>query len=486
MKKAVAYCRFSSDNQREESISAQYRAIKKYCDDNNIKLIKMYKDEALSAKTDDRPQFKQMIKDSEKRLFDYVIVHKLDRFSRNRYDSAVYKKKLKENKIKLLSVLEKLDGSPESIIMESLIEGMSEYYSANLSREVLKGMKENAHQCLFNGGTIPLGYDIVNQKYVINEHEAEIITLTYDLYNRGYSVQKIADTLNKMGFRNKQGRKFKKGSFYRILKNELYYGTYTFKTNDEIIKIENGIPAIISKEIYLKARENSSRRTIIPVGDNYTYIANGLIYHDNYKMTISAGTGRGGKVYHYYKSTSDNSYHNAEKIDNIIKTFISDVLLHTANINRLVEQVVNTINKNISFDDSEVLYSRIKAIDKKINNIINAITNGIYSNSLKNELENLEKEKIDLEIRINANKMENMPVSKEEIYEFIKNMKNNINEDGFKIITNHLIEKINLQQDGSLNIILRHVDSHEQAMVGHRGLEPRTYRLWAGRSNQLS
>ena len=111
-----------------------------------------------------------MIKDSELGLFDTLIVHKLDRFSRNRYDSAFYKKKLKDNNVRLISVLEHLDNSPESIILESVLEGMAEYYSVNLSREVMKGMKETALQCKHNGGLPPLGYEVAQDKtYIIKE-----------------------------------------------------------------------------------------------------------------------------------------------------------------------------------------------------------------------------------------------------------------------------------------------------------------------------
>ena len=156
MKKAVAYGRYSTDMQREESIDAQFRAIRDYCQRNGIELINTYADEGISGTTDNRPQFQQMIKDAELGAFDYVIVHKLDRFSRSKYDSAIYKRKLKLLNVQLLSVLENLDGSPESLILESVLEGMSEYYSRNLSREVKKGMRDNALKCKFNGGTPPL------------------------------------------------------------------------------------------------------------------------------------------------------------------------------------------------------------------------------------------------------------------------------------------------------------------------------------------
>ena len=135
-----------------------------------------YIDEAKSATSDNRPQFKQMVADSKDRDFDYVIVHKLDRFSRDRYDSTVYKRALNKNGVKLISVLENLDDSPESIILESVLEGMSEYYSRNLAREVMKGKMETAYQCKHNGGIPPLGYDVSKDNtYVINPYEAEAV-----------------------------------------------------------------------------------------------------------------------------------------------------------------------------------------------------------------------------------------------------------------------------------------------------------------------
>ncbi len=152
---AWAYCRFSSDHQREESIDAQIRAIRDYCGRNRITLEKIYRDEARSATTDDRPSFQQMFSDIKEYPCDLVIVHKLDRFSRDRYDSAFYKRKLKERGIRLVSVLENIDGSPESIILESVLEGMSEYYSRNLAREVQKEKKKLRINVCITAASLP-------------------------------------------------------------------------------------------------------------------------------------------------------------------------------------------------------------------------------------------------------------------------------------------------------------------------------------------
>lgn len=132
--KCVAcYARYSTNMQREESISAQMRAMKAYCEDNDWIIVKKYIDQAYSATTDKRPQFQQMIADSNKKEFDIVLVHKLDRFARNRYDSSLYKQKLRKNGVRLCSVLERIDNTPESILLEGMLESINEFYSANLA-----------------------------------------------------------------------------------------------------------------------------------------------------------------------------------------------------------------------------------------------------------------------------------------------------------------------------------------------------------------
>lgn len=183
MKRAVAYARFSSDLQREESMEAQTRAIQKYCDANGFVLLTVFADRGISGTSDKRPEFQKMISTATKGDVDAVIVRKLDRFARNRYDSAFYKNILKKNNVKLISVLENLQDSPESVIPESVIEGMNEYYSLNLSREVRKGLQENALECKVTGGPPALGYSVDRntQKYIINELEQSKEKLLFEL-----------------------------------------------------------------------------------------------------------------------------------------------------------------------------------------------------------------------------------------------------------------------------------------------------------------
>ena len=158
--KAVIYARYSSDSQREESIEGQIRECTAFAKKNGITILRHYIDRAFSAKTDNRPEFQNMIKDSGKRLFDMIIVWKLDRFARNRYDSARYKAALKKNGVKVVSATEVISDGAEGIILESVLEGYAEYYSADLSEKVVRGMTENALKSKYNGGTLPIGYQI--------------------------------------------------------------------------------------------------------------------------------------------------------------------------------------------------------------------------------------------------------------------------------------------------------------------------------------
>jgi len=293
--RVACYARYSTSMQREESISAQLRAMKQFCADNNWKIVMIYADQAYSATTDKRPQFQQMISDSEKRTFDIVLVHKLDRFARNRYDSSLYRHKLRRNGVRLCSVLERLDNSPESILLEGLLESINEFYSANLARESMKGMKENAHKCLFNGGCPGLGYDVdATQHLIVNEREAKAVIMIYSMYLSGYGYQQIADALNADGYKTKAGNAFNRNSFAEILRNEKYTGVYIFnraeskgydhkrnnhrsKPAEEIIRIEGGIPAIISKETWLAAQEYRMKHTSRNLNAKTMYLLSGVI-----------------------------------------------------------------------------------------------------------------------------------------------------------------------------------------------------------------
>lgn len=187
---AVIYARYSSDNQREESIEGQIRECTAYAEKNGITVIKHCIDRALSAKTDNRPEFQQMIKDCEKRLFDIVLVWKLDRFARNRYDSAHYEYQLERNHVKLVSATEPIPDSPAGIMMENMLTGMAEYYSAELSEKIVRGMTENVLKGKYNGSTVPIGYVIDSDRHFqIDPLKAPFVVEAFKRYAEGATMR---------------------------------------------------------------------------------------------------------------------------------------------------------------------------------------------------------------------------------------------------------------------------------------------------------
>lgn len=418
MKRAAIYARYSSDNQREESIEAQIRAINEYANNNGYTIVKIYTDEAFSAKTDNRPQFLQMIADSKKGIFDVVICHKLDRFARNRYDSAFYKKALKDSGVKLISVLENFDDSPESIILESVLEGMAEYYSANLSREVKKGLKENALQCKHTGGKPPFGYDVDNEKnYIINKTEAEAVVKIFEMAAAGQ--KDICKWLNLNGFRNKYGNRFNSGTVTAIIKNVKYKGTYIYGKyerqrvdgvlkdilNKDAIVIENGIPAIVSEELWKAANEmyNKSRKTVGRKA-NRVYLLTGLIEcgECHYAYVGDHTNARGNRAARtLYRCIGEKRYkvckNKPVKKDEVESLVLDELdrLFSTANIDEIVNQLYDYLEQKINELPKEIINLDAKRckIEQDIEKLIDMSLQTSFNESIKKKLELLEKQK---------------------------------------------------------------------------------------------
>ena len=200
---AVISARYSSDNQREESIEGQIRECTAFAEKNGITVLKHCIDRAFSAKTDNRPEFQHMIRDSGKRLFDMVIVWKLDRFARNRYDSARYKTVLKKNGVKVVSATETISNGAEGILLESMLEGMAEYFSADLAEKITRGMTENTLKCKHNGGIPAFGYRVDQDKhYQPDPLTAPFVQEIFKQYDEGHTMAEILRWLDQRGVKN--------------------------------------------------------------------------------------------------------------------------------------------------------------------------------------------------------------------------------------------------------------------------------------------
>ena len=434
----------------DESIDAQIRAIEEYADKNDIKIVNKFIDRAKSATSDKRPAFQEMIKycEADNTGISMVIVHKLDRFSRDKYDSAMYKQKLKVKGIRVVSVLENLDNSPESLILESVIEGMAQYYSANLVREVAKGQKENALKALHNGGDAPLGYDVAFDKtYLVNEEEAQAVKIIFDMYVNGYSYSNIIDKLNDLGYKTKRGNKFGKNSLHGILSNEKYTGVYVFnktqrkgvngkrnghkqKSDDEIIKVEGGMPQIIDREVFLQAQEMMQKRKKAPGSHKATtlYLLTGLIRcgECGHAMQGNRRKDKYGNDYISYRCGCRKQKRDCKnkeiKRDYLEEFVLTELEKHVLNDEAIpvLSKALNERLKTKSNDNHEMLTNlrnKLEKVNKEIENILNAIMSGIVNNVLKNKLDELEKVKLNLELKINELSVESDDVVSVDITE---------------------------------------------------------------------
>jgi site-specific DNA recombinase len=454
---AVIYARYSSDNQREESIDAQVRAIKEYAAREGYNIIRIYADEAKSATTDQRPQFLQMMKDAESGLFQAVIVHKLDRFSRDRFDSAYYKRHLKKCGVRLISVLENLDDSPESIILESVLEGMAEYYSKNLSREVMKGMKETAYQCKHTGGIPPLGFDVgPDKRYVINEVEAEAVRLIFRMYADGHGYGDIINALNSKGYKTKAGNHFGKNSIHDLLKNEKYIGTFVFnkaakmvngkrnshrlKPDDEIVRIPGGCPAIISKDLWerVQARLKANKRASGAYSAKIVYLLSGRIFCGKCGAAMvgnRAKMGRNKTEYAYYGCSTRKTKKTCD-MKPINKAFIEEKVLDALYENLFSDHVIDLatdmIYNHAASKSSEIpkqiaaIEKQLAAVEIEIKNIVNAIAAGMFHESMKEKMDELEASRSALRIRLEEAKLQQQThsLTREQIRSFLARYRN--------------------------------------------------------------
>lgn len=262
----VVYARYSSHNQNEQSIEGQLEYCRNYAKQHNYNIIYEYIDRAQSGTNDDRPQFLQMIEESNKKTFEGVLVYQLDRFARNRYDSAIYKRQLKKNGVRVFSARENINEDASGVLMESVLEGMAEYFSVELGQKVKRGMKINADNCYYNGGTVPLGFKLIEvdsnitdatgkivkkKKFAIDEDTAPVVRKIFDMYINGSLMADIIRYLNEKNIKTSVGGEFNKNSIRNILLNKRYIGIYTYNGKETI----DGIPRIIDDNTFNKVQE---------------------------------------------------------------------------------------------------------------------------------------------------------------------------------------------------------------------------------------
>ena len=420
---AVIYASYSTDSQREESIESQIRECTAYAEKNGFTVVKHYIDRAISAKTDNRPQFQQMIKDSERGIFDVIIVWKLDRFARNRYDSARYKTQLKRNGVKLVSATEVISAGPEGIILESVLEGYAEYYSADLSEKVVRGMTENALKGIYNGGTIPFGYMIDETRhYQPDPLLAPYVEQTFQKYADGATMTDLRDWLKAHNIKNSMGGEMSYNTIQRMLSNRRYIGELRLR---DVVQ-PNAIPALVSEDLFNKVQEKLAKNKKAPARHKAeeSYLLTTKLYCGKCGALMfgESGVSHTGKMYTYYKcaaakkkKTCDKKAVRKQWLEDLVVSETMKLVEDDASMNAIIAKVMELQNQEST--DLPIYEKQLKETEVGITNMLNAIQMGILTSSTKERLEALEDQRKELQARIAEERLAK-PKMKEEFVRF--------------------------------------------------------------------
>lgn len=462
MENAVVYARYSSHSQTEQSIEGQLAAARRYAIEHDYNIIHEYCDRARTGTNDNREEFQHMLKDTAKHQFTVIIVWKVDRFGRNREELLFNKYKCKKNGVRVEYVAESISSGPEGVIMEALFEGMAEYYSLQLSQNVSRGYLESAkkHHVI---GLPPIGYKKAQDKtYEIAEDEAEIVRLVFKKFIGGMSQYQIIQYLNSKGYKNKQGKPFKKNAIQRMLIDERYIGVYKFK---DIIREEGVIPPIVDTSTFMQAQEalKIHKRKCRDNWDYSEYMLSEKVYCSacQHKMKGSSGYGKKGTKYKYYICPTCKKIHVRS---DIVDTRVIEILRKYLDDNKILDDIADAVYEYYKKDDlmakevSRLEKERVR-IETAIQNLVNSIEKGMDYDLIEPRLDELKAEKANIMAQLNDLKLSApIKLTKEMIYVFLVKMKN---ESVDSRLIEQFIDTIIVYND-HLNIILNYTKSGKQ------------------------
>ena len=410
LKTAVIYARYSSDSQSEQSIEGQVRVCKQFAEKNDLLIVDQYIDRALTGTNDNRAAFQQMLKDSKRKQWSVVIVYKLDRFARNKYESVVNRKKLFDNGVQIVSAMENIPDTPEGKLFLAVIEGFNEYFSEDLKQKVNRGLRESWLKGNATGGKDIFGWDLKDKKYHVNETEADVIQQIYRRYAQGYKAQAIADELKARNFRRKCGKHLTQKFIYKVLHDKRYTGIVTHQGTE----YDNIFPPIITKELWNQVDAINEENKNAPgrKKEIFDYILSGkLICGDcKHKMVGESGTSKTGDIHYYYTCLSKRRGKSECGCKAIKKQVLEDYVINATvamlRRNSIITNIAETIVKihEKIIRDSSGLQTLVKKRDeakKAADNIVKAIEKGIITDFTKDRLAALQDEVNCLDIEIN-------------------------------------------------------------------------------------
>lgn len=456
MTNAVIYARYSSDKQNEMSIEGQIAECRKYAERNDILITQEYVDRAQSATTDRRPSFLRMIEDSKDHSFEIILVYQFDRFARNRNDSGYYKKILADNGVRVVSAKEQIASDSSGIITEGMLETINQWFSAQLSEKVQRGMGQNAEKCKYNGGPVPLGYKISSDGYYeIDPITAPVVEEIFRRIADKETAKSVMDDLNERGIKSGQGKKFVRTSFQKMLRNERYKGIYIFGE----YRIPDGIPRIVSDELFEEVQEVLGTKTLGPRPRSSDFLLTGKLFcgHCGEGMTGTSGTSKTGKLHKYYECINGPRRGGECRKKNVQRDFIEEMVLEVCreSLNdEFIENAVEAIKKQNEEDlmnpDIIRLTGNIKEVEAKIEKLLDQIESGAGSSRIAERLSAREEELEEYKKQLKKLERRQRKVDPDITRRFLLALKNNDYETDLKqqrLMVRMFIDKVFVYDD---------------------------------------
>lgn len=385
--KAVIYARYSSDRQREESIEDQLRVCRQWCAANGHDVLGVFADKAMTGRTDQRPQFLAMVQNPLGASL--CVVYKMDRFSRNKYDAAHYKKVLADKGCRVVSATEAVPDSPEGIIIESLLEGMAAYYSANLAQNVKRGMEGNALKCKAQGYRV-FGYDVGSDGcYTINESEARIVREVFQRYADGEPVRTIMADVNARGITNKRGKPFSDSAIRDMVRNEKYKGVYSWGD----VRIEDGMPRIVPEALWQAAQGRAPMPRGMHQGKKEPYHLAGRVFCGECGRPLHGTCAiKGDRRYRYYGARKGCPRVSADALEKGCADAVETLVRDPERIQDVAQALADYMNAQIDETEYQETRKRLSDAISGRDNLLNVLQGGFESKGVLERLSQLESQ----------------------------------------------------------------------------------------------
>ena len=417
----VIYARFSSHSQTEQSIEGQLKVCYEYAESNHYTVVGEYIDRAISGTTDNRAEFQRMISDSDKHTFEGVLVYQLDRFARNRYDSAINKAKLKKNSVRMLSAKENIADDASGILVEGVLESMAEYYSVELSQKIHRGMAINAEKCLSNGSNPGLGFKVdAERRFYVDEEEAAIVREIYERYASGETKAEIIRDLKRRRVKTSLGKEFSPNSLSHLLSNKRYIGVYLYKGKET----PGGMPRILDDDLFYRVQSMMNKNKNAPArthGEGEYLLTTKLFYGKCERMMVGeSGKSHTGAMHYYYKCSGAKRLKDCDKkavrkdwIERVVVRLTIQRVMDEEKINRLIDAIL--VMQEQEDTTTPALRSQLAEIESAISNLLKAIEQGIFTPSTKQRLEDLEAQKEEILVNIQTAELQKPKLTREQM-----------------------------------------------------------------------